>query len=98
MAISKGTAQAAVNTLKKLGGSALASAMSANKHLFEKHLAKEKAAAAATDTGHPQGYIKRVERHEFSNAAQFKEQLDAKHQGKWLDSKGIKGVSSKTAR
>ena len=58
MAISKGTAQAAVNTLKKLSGSALASAMSANKHLFEKHLAKEKAAAAATDTGHAQGYIK----------------------------------------
>ena len=97
MVISRSSAEAAVNVLKSLGGSALGTLMSSNQHLFEKHLTKAKAKAAAG--GQPQGYFERVSTHEFVNSGQFKElQVSEKRKAKWLETKDIASINKNTAK
>jgi hypothetical protein len=99
MAISKSNAEAAVNALKKLGGSALATLMSQNTdHLFKKHLCKAKALAEAQSTGHPQGYFKKVETKVFNNSTEFKEMaVPLKKKDNWLAARNIASINKKTA-
>ncbi len=101
MAITKTQAEATVSALKGLNGSALASRLADNKHLFEKHLAKAKALGVAKN-GDPQGYFEREQTYEFANSTQFKElkekNLLSQHRlDKWLERKGLYTLNKKTA-
>ena len=100
MAISKSNAEAAVNALNKLSGSALANLMGENTdHLFKKHLSKAKALVEAQSTGRPQGYFKKVETKVFNNSAEFKElAIPQKQKDKWLAGKKIAAINAKTSR
>jgi hypothetical protein len=99
MTISLSNAEAARNALKGLSGSTLASLMIANKHLFEKHLAKGKAKEAVERGEGPQGYFKKEQTHQFNNAQEFKDlKVKDSQKAKWLASKKIDAVNSKTAK
>jgi hypothetical protein len=97
MAISKANAEAAVGALSKLHGSALATLMASNKHLFEKHLAKAKAFEAAKKAHQAQGYFEKVVNYVVNNSEDVKKQPTALQQ-RLFKKMGITALSGKNAR
>jgi hypothetical protein len=90
MAISRRNATAAVNSLKGLEGATLFDMMRVNQHLYEKHLGKDTAQAAARRAERPQGYFEQEKTIVFNSLEEFQDEgkVSQRRQDRWLEKRG----------